>query len=498
MATYRCFLSSMSVCIIALILSGCAPRPDSEKSIEMARVYGECTFALNTAMLDMPVIDDSDERHQIIQDIVDELVRSRYTHFPWKIHAKLFDYPVPNAFTTGGGYLAAFSGVYVMADDEAALAGVIAHELSHMATFDTMEIAEYLERMLALRLQQSGLDEEYEAGTALKTVVDFCLAIPGLVSPTWKDDLVVEENSDVNESYNDVVVPHITYNYSDDPMSAYYNVSRDPNGLARVSTCNDTHRDVYDEFVVINPDHYLAVFPDSDSLPPIPEGIGGGIGGLPTAEILWKTEPWLQFQQTAFMRYAECRADEGSMLNLLASGYNPLALNESFTTMLGLFELDEKASDWRFINHPSLAQRIEDNTSFIENNADVLPALSDITDPSSDFRRYIILADQEAEFQRIRDVAREELFGVARTSIRKNSQVKGDAERGSLEDFEPITVADLAMLLIDELSASSANTKQKTDKAVPGAQKKSGRCDAFSKVYKQLTGKENHVCLPVE
>ncbi len=487
---------------MALVVTGCAPRPDPDSTAEMARVYGECTYAINTSMLGLSVIDSSDQRHQMIQQIVDELIKTRYSNFPWKVHAQVFDHPVPNAFTTGGGFLAAFSGVYAMADDEAALAGVIAHELSHMATIDTMEIAQYLERMLALRIQQGGLDEEYEVGTALKTVVDFCLAIPGLVNPKWKNDLIVEDNVEIDEIYGDKAVPHIPYTYSQDPESAYYVSLRDPEGQALNSSCNqgydETDQNENDEFIVINPEYYLTTYPDAASLPPIPDGLGGGLGGLPTAEVLWKADPWLQFQQTAFMRYAECQADEGSMLNLFASGYDPLALNQSFSRMLTMFEMDEKSSDWRFINHPSLGQRIEDNRAFIANNSDELPTIAEIEQSDSPFHSYVALTSQVASFETARDSAREALFGTADVAgvASKDIAVKNvdviDDKR--LDNFMPITVADLALVLIEEFSKH----KQIAGKSTLGKSKGDTQCDVFSAVYKKLTGKDSVACLSVD
>ena len=492
-ATLRHFVVLIS---LVLVVTGCAPRPDPDSTAEMARVYGECTYAINTSMLGLSVIDSSDQRHQMIQQIVDELIKTRYSNFPWKVHTQVFDHPIPNAFTTGGGFLAAFSGVYAMADDEAALAGVIAHELSHMATIDTMEIAQYLERMLALRIQQGGLDEEYEVGTALKTVVDFCLAIPGLVNPEWKNDLTVEDNVEINEIYGDKAVPHIPYTYSQDPESAYYALLRDSDGLALNSSCNGGYdgadQNENDEFIEINPDHYLTTYPDAASLPPIPDGLGGSLGGLPTAEALWKADPWLQFQQTAFMRYAECQADEGSMLNLLASGYNPLALNQSFSRMLTMFDMDEKSSDWRFINHPSLGQRIEDNRAFITSNSDELPTIAEIEHPDSPFHSYVTLADQVASFEIVRDAARDALFGTADVSgvAAKSVDVTGSKPLG---DFTPITVADLAMVLIEEFSKQ----KQIAGKSTSEQSKDDTQCDVFSTVYKKLTGKDSIACLPV-
>src|SRR5688572_20495129 len=114
-------LIAVPIVLIALLTAACAPRPDPTKAAEMARVFGECSLKLNAKILDLPTLDATDPRHQMIQQIIDELVSTRYQQFPWKVNTTLFEYPIPNAFTTGGGFFAAFSGIYAMTDDEAAL-----------------------------------------------------------------------------------------------------------------------------------------------------------------------------------------------------------------------------------------------------------------------------------------------------------------------------------------------------------------------------------------
>lgn len=472
----------VSLCCVGVLLAGCAPRPDSENAAEMARVFGECTFGLNTSALNLPTLDASDERHQIIEQIVQQLISSRYTQFPWKVKTTVLDSPVPNAFTSGGGYLAAFSGVYAMADDEASLAGIIAHELAHMAKSDPIELAGYLEILLAKRFEADGLGE-YDSGQAIKTVVDFCLAIPGLVSPGWKHDLVDTPNGDVNPTYSDAAIPYVPFAFSQDPESAYAESVRDPNGVGRVSACNNAERDAYDEFVVINPDYYLETYPDADSLPPIPPDLVAGLGGLPGAGALWDLDPWLQFQHTSFGRYAECQADEAGIINLMASGYDPLALNASFARILDLFGGDEKDTDWRFYNHPSSAQRIEDNLTFIVENNDVFPLLSDLQNETSPFQSYLVMADRVADFEAIRDAARADLLGSARSA--RNESLKAHHQ------FQPITVADLAVRLTTALAQRAT---------VSGADVNQDqlRCSVFSQVYEALTGKVNNQCLPVD
>lgn len=466
------------ILISALTLSACAPRPDPDNSAEMARVFGECSFKLNTSMLDLPVVPDDDPRVTVIEGIVDELLSSRYQQFPWTVKTTLLDSPMPNAFTTGGGYLAAFSGVYAMTDDEAALAGIIAHELAHMDKTDPMELAEYLEVMLASRLSDSGL-EDYDTGQALQTVVDFCLAIPGLVSWQWPRDINEENNPDVSETYNDTAVPYIGFTYSDDPDSPYYPETRDPHKQNVASACNNKQRAAYDEFVVINPEAYVQAYPDADSLPPIPDDIAGGIGGLPGVQSLWAVDPWLAFQHTAFARYAECQADEAAILNLFASGYNPLALNSAFETILWLFPIDEATLDWRFLNHPSQGQRIEDNQTFINLNSDRLPTVADIQANPDYYQDYITMADRIPEFEALRDTARERLTGTATPAA--------VAGTGHHEEYEPVTVVDLAVALRDAMASS--------DKAGIASAGSDARCNLFRSVYESFTGKRPDSCV---
>lgn len=481
---FRAFTVFVVVLTTALT-TACAPRPDPEKAAEIARVFGECSLKLNARMLDLPTLSANDPRQQMIQKIVDELIASRYQQFPWKVNTVLFDYPLPNAFTTGGGFLAAFSGVYAMADDEAALAAVIAHELAHMAKSDPLELAGYLEQMLAASLQQSGMGDEYESGQAIKTITDFCLAIPGLVSVNWKKDLVTEANDNAHPELNDEAVPYVPFTFSQNPESPYYHLTRDPNGRGRNSACNNAEREVHDEFVIISPDHYLTTFPNAASLPPIPDDITAGMGGLPGVGALWSVNPWVAFQHTAFARYVECQSDEAGMLNLLASGYNPLALNQSFVSVLNLLGEEDPSTDWRFVNHPSLGQRIEDNQSFITNNSDVMPALSALQAPDAPYLKYKVLTDQVEAFETIRDDARDALLNPLMTATHTHTNQR-------LQHFEPVTIADIAILLNKELS------QQVTVATASSSQRQAMRCRAFANVYKSLTGEDVTRCLPVD
>ncbi|MDX1693439.1 MAG: hypothetical protein R3208_06725, partial [Ketobacteraceae bacterium] len=246
------------------------------------------------------------------------------------------------------------------------------------------------------------------------------------------------------------------------------------------SACNDKHKTVYDDFVTINPEWYLATYPDADSLPPVPDTIEGGIGGLPGVQSLWSLDPWLAFQHTAFARYAECQADEAAILNLFASGYHPLALNEAFEAVLWLFQPDEENTDWRFMNHPSLGQRIIDNQAFINSNGDRLPSVDAIQASTGDYRHYITMADREEAFEAMRDNARSQL--ASRAGITRHQ----DGHR--YEDYEAITVVDLVVALNRAFKEKRINAAS--------ASADSDRCSLFRQVYAGFTGKEPAFCLP--
>jgi hypothetical protein len=352
-----------------------------------------------------------------------------------------------------------------------------------MAKSDPLELAGYLEQMLAASLQQSGMGDEYESGQAVKTITDFCLAIPGLVSVNWKKDLVTEPNDNAHPELNDAAVPYLPFTFSQNPESPYYHLTRDPNGRARNSACNNAEREVHDEFVIINPDYYLTTFPNATALPPIPDDITAGMGGLPGVGALWSVNPWVAFQHTAFARYVECQSDEAGMLNLLASGYNPLALNQSFVSVLDLLGAEDPSTDWRFVNHPSLGQRIEDNQSFITNNSDVMPTLSELQAPNAPYLKYKVLTDQVEAFETIRDNARNALLNPLVAATHSNGTP-------DFQHYEPVTIADIAVLLNKELSQQMATTSS--------SQRQAMRCRAFANVYKSLTGEDATRCLPVD
>ena len=77
--------------------------------------------------------------HLITDPVVNEYVnrlgqnlsRNSDTHLPFTI--KILDVEEPNAFALPGGYMFVNAGTLLMADDESELAGVMAHEIGHVA-----------------------------------------------------------------------------------------------------------------------------------------------------------------------------------------------------------------------------------------------------------------------------------------------------------------------------------------------------------------------------
>jgi beta-barrel assembly-enhancing protease len=77
--------------------------------------------------------------HLITDPVVNEyvnrlgqnLARNSDTHLPFTI--KILDIEEPNAFALPGGYMFVNAGTLLLADDESELAGVLAHEIGHVA-----------------------------------------------------------------------------------------------------------------------------------------------------------------------------------------------------------------------------------------------------------------------------------------------------------------------------------------------------------------------------
>ena len=69
--------------------------------------------------------------NEYINRVGQNLARNSDSHLPFTI--KVIDTEDPNAFTLPGGYMFVQAGVILLADDESELAGVMAHEIGHVA-----------------------------------------------------------------------------------------------------------------------------------------------------------------------------------------------------------------------------------------------------------------------------------------------------------------------------------------------------------------------------
>jgi predicted Zn-dependent protease len=69
--------------------------------------------------------------NEVINRLGQNLQRNSDTHLPFTI--KILDVEEPNAFALPGGYMFVNAGAILLADDESELAGVMAHEIGHVA-----------------------------------------------------------------------------------------------------------------------------------------------------------------------------------------------------------------------------------------------------------------------------------------------------------------------------------------------------------------------------
>jgi len=69
--------------------------------------------------------------NEYVNRVVQNLVRSSDSRLPFNV--KIIDVEDPNAFALPGGYMFVNAGAILMADDESELAGVVAHEIAHVA-----------------------------------------------------------------------------------------------------------------------------------------------------------------------------------------------------------------------------------------------------------------------------------------------------------------------------------------------------------------------------
>ncbi|HEU5413284.1 MAG TPA: M48 family metallopeptidase [Candidatus Angelobacter sp.] len=69
--------------------------------------------------------------NEVINRLGQNLQRNSDTHLPFTI--KILDVEEPNAFALPGGYMFVNAGAILLADDESEIAGVMAHEIGHVA-----------------------------------------------------------------------------------------------------------------------------------------------------------------------------------------------------------------------------------------------------------------------------------------------------------------------------------------------------------------------------
>ena len=92
--------------------------------VNMGRQFAQQVEQSNHLIKD-PVV------NEYINRLGQNLARNSDTHLPFTI--KILDIEEPNAFALPGGYMFVHAGTILLADDESELAGVMAHEIGHVA-----------------------------------------------------------------------------------------------------------------------------------------------------------------------------------------------------------------------------------------------------------------------------------------------------------------------------------------------------------------------------
>jgi predicted Zn-dependent protease len=95
-----------------------------EKQIQMGKAYAQDVEARSTLVADPAIT-------EYINRIGQNLVRNSDTHLPFTI--KVVDSDEVNAFALPGGFFYVDTGLILAAENEAELAGVMAHEIAHVA-----------------------------------------------------------------------------------------------------------------------------------------------------------------------------------------------------------------------------------------------------------------------------------------------------------------------------------------------------------------------------
>ena len=95
-----------------------------EREIHIGREYSQAVDS-QVKLLDDPIVTE------YVRRIGQNLVRNSDAKVPFTF--KIIDSPEVNAFSLPGGFLYIHAGLILAADDEAELAGVMAHEIAHVA-----------------------------------------------------------------------------------------------------------------------------------------------------------------------------------------------------------------------------------------------------------------------------------------------------------------------------------------------------------------------------
>ena len=175
--------------LLVLFIAGCAGLKLNMFTPQDDAILGQqLDVEIRSNPQEYPILDNPEVK-QYLQNMVDEIIKSPHIQyrnvFAYKVEVIEKD-NVINAFCTPGGYIYVYTGLLNFLDDEAALAGVLAHEIAHaecrhtttrMTTaFGMQALAEaYLEnndnetsRMAAnlfsgMALLQNSREDEYEA-----------------------------------------------------------------------------------------------------------------------------------------------------------------------------------------------------------------------------------------------------------------------------------------------------------------------------------------------
>lgn len=128
------------VIIIILAINGCSDDPDSRPFIlvpvsQDISMGQQVVAEIDANTAEFPILDEIEyaEAYTFLENMRDQILQSdliKYdTEFDWEI--KIINQDVLNAFMCPGGYMYFYTGLMKYLDNEAQLAGVMAHEMAH-------------------------------------------------------------------------------------------------------------------------------------------------------------------------------------------------------------------------------------------------------------------------------------------------------------------------------------------------------------------------------